>query len=188
MTECFLRSVDQLFQALSTDFPEYQLTGGIVDRGGRGCPHSIDQLTLRTESGNDIIKNLEDPDMYTSVEDRQVKQRMLDLQEKLIMKRALELLRTSNMNDGCKEESKQNLLHFTRAVTSNLVTARTCSHPCRIYRNWWSIATVPRQMTPCSIYQTLLTSRAGSATKNTASTNPFITLISGKICLVRCQL
>ena len=64
MTECFLRSVDQLFQALSTDCPEYQLTGG---RGGRGCPHSIDQLTLRTESGNDIIKNLEDPDMYTSV-------------------------------------------------------------------------------------------------------------------------
>ena len=56
--------------------------------------------------------------MYTSVEDRQVKQRMLDLQEKLIMKRALELLRTSNMNDDCKEESKQNLLHFTRAVAS----------------------------------------------------------------------
>ena len=67
MTECFLRSVDQLFQALSTDFPEYQLIGGIVGRGGRGCPHSIDQLTLRTESGNDIIKNLEDPDMYASV-------------------------------------------------------------------------------------------------------------------------
>ena len=67
MTECFLRSVDQLFQALSTDFPEYQLTGDIVDRGSRGCPHSIDQLTLRTESGNDIIKNLEDPDMYDSV-------------------------------------------------------------------------------------------------------------------------
>ena len=51
-----------------------------------------------------------------SVEDRQVKQRMLDLQEKLIMKRALELLRTSNMNDEFKEESKQNLLHFTRAL------------------------------------------------------------------------
>ena len=67
MTECFLRSVDQLFQALSTDCPEYQLTGGRGGRGGRGCPHSIDQLTLRTESGNDIIKNLEDPDMYTSV-------------------------------------------------------------------------------------------------------------------------
>ena len=56
--------------------------------------------------------------MYTSVEDRQVKQRMLDLQEKLIMKRALELLRTSNMNDDCKEENKQNLLHFTRVVAS----------------------------------------------------------------------
>ena len=118
MTECFLRSVDQLFQALSTDCPEYQLTGGRGGRGGRGCPHSIDQLTLRTQCGNDIIKNLEDSDMYTSVEDRQVKQRMLDLQEKLIMKTALELLRTSNMNDDCKEESKQNLLHFTRAVAS----------------------------------------------------------------------
>ena len=56
--------------------------------------------------------------MYTSVEDRHVKQRMLGLQEKLIMKRALELLRTSNMNDDCKEESKQNLLHFRRAVAS----------------------------------------------------------------------
>ena len=67
MTECFLRSVDQLFQALPTDCPEYQLTGGRGGRGGRGCPHSIDQLTLRTESGNDIIKNLEDPDMYASV-------------------------------------------------------------------------------------------------------------------------
>ena len=67
MTECFLRSVDQLFQALSTDCPEYQLTGGRGGRGGRGCPHSIDQLTLRTQCGNDIIKNLEDPDMYTSV-------------------------------------------------------------------------------------------------------------------------
>ena len=122
MTECFLRSVDQLFQALSTDCPEYQLTGGRGGRGGRGCPHSIDQLTLRTQCGNDIIKNLEDPDMYTSVEDRQVKQRMLDLQEKLIMKRALELLRTSNMNDDCKEEGKQNLLHFTRAVTSIMST------------------------------------------------------------------
>ena len=32
MTQCFLRSVDQLFQALPTDCPEYQLTGG---RGGR---------------------------------------------------------------------------------------------------------------------------------------------------------
>ena len=52
-----------------------------------------------------------------SMEDRQVKQRMLDLQEKHVMKTAIELLRTSNMNAECKEESKQNLLHFTRAVT-----------------------------------------------------------------------
>ena len=57
-----------------------------------------------------------------SVEDRQVKQRMLDLQEKYVMKTALELLRTSNMAAEVKEESRQNLLRFTRDVTSNLVT------------------------------------------------------------------
>ena len=47
---------------------------------------------------------------------------MLDLQEKHVMKTAIELLRTSNMNAEFKEESKQNLLHFTRVVTSSLVT------------------------------------------------------------------
>ena len=83
MTECFLRSVDQLFQALSTDCPEYQLTGGRGGRGGRGCPHSIDQLTLRTESGNDIIKNLEDPDMYTSVTSHRL-QVVIDKVSKLV--------------------------------------------------------------------------------------------------------
>ena len=57
-----------------------------------------------------------------SVEDRQVKQRMLDVQEKHVMKTTIELLRTSNMNAEFKEESRQNLLHFTRAFTSNLVT------------------------------------------------------------------
>ena len=53
-----------------------------------------------------------------SVEDRQVKQRMLDVQEKHVIQTIIELLRTSNMNAEFKEESKQNLLHFTRAVAS----------------------------------------------------------------------
>ena len=60
--------------------------------------------------------------MMGSVEDRQVKQRMLDLQEKHVMKTAIELLRTSNMNAEFNEASKQNLLHFRRVVTSNLET------------------------------------------------------------------
>ena len=49
MTECFLRSVDQLFQALSTDCPEYQLTGG---RGGRGdIVGNLDYRARQTQQG-----------------------------------------------------------------------------------------------------------------------------------------